>query len=94
MIVADGITLKELLKILQENSESNKSDGFYTVGVEIVPGRWKSTGSGDGCYWARLNGNQGLLDNHYGNAGGTVTIRATDYEISFDGCGKWEYLGP
>jgi hypothetical protein len=24
------------------------------------------------CYWARLDGQQNLLDNHFGNAGGTT----------------------
>lgn len=81
-------------KILQDDSMDDKPDGFYTVGVEISPGRWKSTGTGDSCYWARLNEYQDLLDNHYGNAGGTVTVRSSDYEVQFNDCGKWEYLGP
>jgi hypothetical protein len=80
-------------KILQDDAEEPKGDGFYTVGVEIAVGRWKSNGAGDSCYWARLDGNQNTIDNHFGNAGGTVTIRATDYEIEFEDCGQWEYLG-
>lgn len=68
-------------------------NGFFTVGVEIGPGLWRSTGTGDGCYWARLNSNQGILDNHFGNAGGTVRIRSTDFEVEFDDCGTWEYVG-
>jgi len=28
---------------------------------------------------------------HFGHA---QTIRATDYEVEFNGCGTWEYLGP
>ena len=61
--------------------------------MEIAAGRWRSAGSGDDCYWARLNQNQDAIDNHYGLAGGTVTIRASDYEVTFEGCGTWEYLG-
>jgi hypothetical protein len=83
----------EILALLP-TARDPKEDGFYTVGLEIAPGKWKSTGSGDSCYWARLNGNQETLGNHFGNAGGTVTIRATDYEVSFADCGTWEYLGP
>ena len=49
-----------------------KGNGFFTVGVDILPGKWESSGTGDGCYWARLDSNQDLLDNHYGFAGGTV----------------------
>lgn len=72
---------------------SPKGDGFYTVGDEIAAGIWRSNGSGDGCYWARLDSNQGILDNHYGIAGGSVTIRSSDYEVEFNGCGTWEFQG-
>jgi hypothetical protein len=81
-------------RVLEDDAEESKSDGFYTVGVEIAVGRWKSNGTGDSCYWARLDGNQSVIDNHFGSAGGTVTIRETDYEIEFNDCGEWEYLGP
>jgi len=80
--------------VLQDNSTEPKGNGFYTVGVEIAPGKWSSTGTGDGCYWARLDGNQNTLDNHFGNAGGSVTIRPTDYEVEFNDCGTWEYIEP
>ena len=79
--------------VLQANAADPKGNGFYTVGIEIAPGRWESTGDGDGCYWARLDGNQNVLDNYYGNAGGSVTIRPTDYEVTFSDCGMWEYAG-
>lgn len=78
---------------LDANLRTPKGDGFYTVGFEIAPGRWESTGTGDGCYWARLTVNQDIIDNHFGIAGGTVTIRPSDYEIRFDGCGTWEFVG-
>lgn len=71
----------------------SKGDGFYTVGVEIAPGTWRSDGSGSGCYWARLDRNQEILANHFGSAGGSVTIRASDYEVEFSDCGTWEYQG-
>lgn len=79
--------------VLADNAAEPKGDGFYTVGVEIAPGRWESTGTGDGCYWARLDGNQNILDNHFGSAGGSITIRPNDYEIEFNGCGTWEFAG-
>ena len=63
--------------------------------VEIVPGQWQSTGTADDCYWARLDEYQDVLDNHFGLAGGTVSrSRLADYEVHFDDCGTWEYLGP
>jgi hypothetical protein len=82
------------VKALLPDATSPKENGFYTVGVEIAPGRWQSTGSSDNCYWARLTGTNDILDNHFGNAGGTVNIGAGDYEVTFEDCGVWEYLGP
>ena len=73
--------------------EKPKGDGFYQVGVDIAPGLWRSTGTGDDCYWERLDENQKILDNHFGAAGGSVKIRSTDYEVHFQDCGKWEYQG-
>lgn len=70
-----------------------KGDGFYTVGEEIAPGTWESQGSGDGCYWARLDAGQELIDNHFGNAGGRITIRSSDTEVEFSDCGTWEFQG-
>lgn len=70
-----------------------RGDGFYTVGEEIAPGTWESQGTGSSCYWARLDANQELLDNHFGSAGGRITIRSSDTEVEFSGCGTWEYQG-
>jgi hypothetical protein len=81
-------------KVLKDNATDPKGSGFYTVGVEIASGRWQSTGTNSGCYWARLDGSQNIIDNHFGNAGGTVTIGPNDYEVEFNDCGTWEYLGP
>lgn len=71
-----------------------KGDGLWTVGVEIAPGRWRSTGTADDCYWKRSpDGNpDDIIDNHFGNAGGTVTIREGE-EFETDDCGTWEFVG-
>ncbi len=79
---------------LAADAADPKGNGFYTVGVEIVPGYWKSTGTADDCYWARLDAYQDILDNYYGMSGGTVLVAASDYEVLFEDCGTWEYLGP
>lgn len=80
--------------VLRPDAAAPKESGFFTVGIEIAPGQWRSTGSNDGCYWARLDGHQEILDNHFGSAGGTVTVSPSDYEIQFDDCGVWEFVGP
>lgn len=78
-------------ELKQARLRSPKGDGFYTVGVEIAAGTWESQGTGSLCYWARLAADQDILDNHFGNAGGRITIRSSDVEVEFDGCGTWEY---
>lgn len=78
--------------LLADATES-KENGFYTVNVEIAPGLWRSTGSGNDCYYARLDEYQETIDNHFGNAGVTINIQPTDYEVEFNDCGRWEYLG-
>ncbi len=80
--------------VLHADASDPKGNGFYTVGIEIIPGRWESTGTGDSCYWARLDSSQNTLDNHFGNAGGSMTVRPTDYEVEFSDCGTWQYAGP
>lgn len=52
---------------------------------------WRELGPLGLCYRARLDGNQNLIDNHFGNAGGTMTIGQNDYEVEFNDCGIWEY---
>jgi hypothetical protein len=79
--------------VLQDDASAPKGNGIYTVGLEIAPGRWESTGTQDDCYWARQTDTQDLIDNHFGNAGGTITIQPTDYEVVLWDCGTWEYRG-
>jgi hypothetical protein len=71
-----------------------KGNGFYTVGVEIAPGIWESTGTDSFCYWEVLDKNQNFIKNHFGEAGGSVTITTDAYEVHFQDCGTWEYRGP
>ncbi len=81
-------------KELEASAYDTKGDGFYTVGIEIAPGMWRSNGQGGGCYWARLDRFQEINDNHYGNAGVAVYVNAADYEVNFSDCGEFEYIGP
>ena len=90
----DRCTSEEVALIEAEQQQADltadEGDGFYTVGDEIAPGLWRSTGTGDSCYWERYNDSQDILGNHFGNAGGSVRIRSTDAEVEFDDCGIWE----
>ena len=72
----------------------DKSDGIYTVGVEIADGTWESEGSGDACYWLVYDDQQNLIQKYLGDAGGLVILLPTDYEILVEDCGNLVYLGP
>lgn len=71
-----------------------KGDGFWTIGVEMAPGRWRSNGTADDCYWkiAPDGSPDDIIDNHFGNAGGTVTL-VVGQEFETDDCGMWELVG-
>ena len=78
---------------LASDAYEPKESGFYTVGIEIAPGLWRSTGTGNSCYYAKLDEFQDINDNHFGNSGVTINIFESDYEVEFTDCGTWEYLG-
>lgn len=68
------------------------ADGTYLVGVDIAPGTWRAPGGGD-CYWQRLSGFGGTLDeiiaNDDPNGSVIVTIAPGDTGFSSSGCGSW-----
>lgn len=70
-------------------------DGVYQVGVTIAAGVWRSIPQQQDrfCYWARRKYDGILLGSHYGPSGGEILVRPTDYEVEFDGCGVWVYMG-
>jgi hypothetical protein len=70
-------------------------DGIYLVGTDIKPGQYKSGPSGD-CYWARLSGTSGDLDDILANHNGgnsVVTIRKSDKAFETNNCGEWKRVG-
>jgi len=73
---------------------SDKSDGFFLVGVEIAPGVWRSQGNADNCYWSITTRTDNIINNYFGMAGGTMYIPATAFQVRLQDCGRWVYLGP
>lgn len=69
-----------------------RGNGIFLVNVDIAPGVWRNNGSGDQCYWKRSKVNGDIIDNHFGQAGGTIFIARTDFQIEFNGCGRWDYI--
>lgn len=70
-------------------------DGVYLVNVTIAAGLWRSIPQDQDryCYWARHKYDGIILGSHYAPGGSEVLIRPTDYEVEFDGCGMWVYMG-
>lgn len=67
-------------------------EGTYIVGVDIAAGTWRSSG-GSGCYWQRVSGFGGTLDEILANdnvdGSAIVTIRPGDKGFSSRRCGTW-----
>lgn len=74
-------------------------DGTYLVGSDYLqPGTYQSDGKGGQCYWARLSGFSGSLDEIVANnnvSGPTiVTISASDKGFEAHRCGTWTRTTP
>lgn len=66
-------------------------DGTHRVPDEIAPATYRSTGDGL-CYWARLAGFSGELDDiavNGNNAPDIVTVGKKDAGFETEGCGDW-----
>lgn len=68
-------------------------DGNYIVGVDIPPGRYRSSGQGDSCYWERLTADgSDIIDNYIGNAPAIATVREGEL-FQTTRCGVWSPAG-
>jgi hypothetical protein len=73
------------------------TEGTLSVGTDIKAGTYKTTVPADSlnCYWARLKGTSGQLEDIIANGNGkpdalvTVTIKPTDKAFETNGCGTW-----
>lgn len=76
---------------------SSHGGGHFVVGTEVAAGTWQSTGTGT-CYWERLRGFGGILDeiiaNDFADGPRTVTISASDLGFyASKECGTWNFAG-
>jgi hypothetical protein len=71
-------------------------EGKWVVGVHIRPGTYQAEG-GDTCYWERLSGVGGELDDVIANdlpsGSAIVEISDSDYAFNSSGCGEWSPRG-
>lgn len=68
-------------------------DGTYTIGQKVKPGTYRAPHPSSLCYWARLSGFGGSVDDIMANentsAPAVVTIAPTDKGFQTRGCGEW-----
>lgn len=69
-------------------------NGTFAVGSDVKSGTYVSTTADSGnCYWARLSGDNGnldnILDNNNSSGQSLVTIRASDKYFETSGCNTW-----
>ncbi|WP_167044899.1 hypothetical protein [Salinibacterium sp. ZJ454] len=72
---------------------SQFGDGMFLMGTDVAPGTYRATPTSY-CYWARLSGVGGTIDDVISNgftANPTVTIAlsAGDRAVESSGCGTW-----
>lgn len=69
------------------------SDGTFQVGKDIQPGTYRTRSGSPGCYWARLSGFGGTVDEIIANdntdAPAVVTIASSDKGFESRDCGTW-----
>jgi hypothetical protein len=78
-------------KSADEAEADGIGDGTHNVGDDIAAGTYRSTGD-ESCYWARLAGFSGELDDilaNGNNAPEIVSISRTDAGFETRGCGDW-----
>ncbi|MFC0682807.1 hypothetical protein ACFFGH_33665 [Lysobacter korlensis] len=74
------------------------AEAVVAVNAQVRPGLYQANDGSDGCYWARLSGFSGLLDditdNYYGeSARPIVRIFSTDKGFETSNCGGWVRIG-
>lgn len=74
-------------------SHPHFGDGTFQVGKDIQPGTYRTRAGSSGCYYARLKGFGGTLDeiiaNNNTDAPAIVSIAASDKGFQLQNCGTW-----
>jgi hypothetical protein len=92
-----GGWLRDDYPIREDPFATLDNDGIYVVGDEIAAGTWRSEGSDGTCYWARLSGFDGTLDdvitNEFGGVDDVVEILPEDRGFESSNCAPWVRIG-
>ena len=90
--------LRNQVSGVQQQIEDNTipGEGTFVVGEDLQPGTYRTEGQ-DGCYWARLSGLGGGLEDIIANdnTDGPVTIEVSpgDRALELSGCGEFVRQG-
>lgn len=85
----------EAAPVVPSGPAATFSDGTYEVGVDVEPGRYKTTGpdgSGfiDSCYWARNSNDSGefsaIIANDNISGPGSITVKSGEFVELSGGC--------
>jgi hypothetical protein len=77
--------------VVEETTIVSFGNGTHIVGTDIEPGTYRSEGTWM-CYWARLKGFSGELDDIIANGNNPkeiITISNSDTAFETSGCGRW-----
>jgi hypothetical protein len=88
-----GIWTSDLSQVTGSAGGPISLEGTFIVNTDMAPGLWRAPG-GDGCYWERLSGFSGnlddIIDNEFSTGGQQlVQVLASDKGFSTSGCGTW-----
>jgi cyclophilin family peptidyl-prolyl cis-trans isomerase len=79
-----------------EESGVQFTDGVYQVGNDIQPGTYRNNNSTNSCYWKRLSGFSGEINDTIASditdVNVIVTIKASDAGFSSERCGTWSEI--
>lgn len=84
-------------KVTQEETAAKATtidrDGVYEVGVDIQPGKWKTSGEGQSCYWETTSKGGDIMDNDNVSGPTVVVIPASAFSFTSKDCGTWHKTG-
>jgi hypothetical protein len=79
---------------LEPSLTADRGDGYFLIGQEIAAGIWRNDGTGTDCTWETTTKTGRVIDTYTGLGGGTAYIAEGTFQVRFEGCGTWTYLGP
>lgn len=68
-------------------------DGVHEVGVDIQPGKYKTSGAASDCYWSKNRRDGGIIDNDLPGGDTTIVIEASVFTFKSGDCGTWRKVG-